>query len=410
MQQSSKKGPTGNNQSNSEHSVDKEVGQVADTFFDADPHSIGNKVKQNPANLKPKDAIILQRWLGNRAVTNLIKSKKNADRSQSTLFGPPLARLLENESVNKLVPELAEIKLFANQLSAGVEEARGMIMSKYFIHIPPADGYMQALVDNFDAKTNKFKNASKVPRQAGYWIESYATKVLNPRPATMARLLQATRGKSRPDVVLQKNGSDLAWLDITSSKSGGHIFNKDHAGWLGTPYVTEVTYPGISVLELNSVSVPDKSSKDLSTLLAKANQALEETLNWEQMVLEKYGFQFGTLLQNAVSHIKGRAVESYDLISDDEHDERFAPDSPDNEFSKAVCTNVGMLVKQPVEPEELAAAAMYLQGAMTRYEKRFGGKLPDQFKIPNKAAMGLTWVKDVSSADGEPILRKWFKV
>ena len=72
--------------------------------------------------------------------------------------------------------------------------------------------------------------------------------------------------------------------------------------------------------------------------------------------------------------------------------------------------HIGMLVKQPVEPEELAAAVMYLQGAIARYEKRFGGKLPDQFRVPSKEALGLSWVEDVSSADGEPILRKWFGV
>jgi len=140
---------------------------------------------------------------------------------------------LENEAINQDLKDNKDAVLnYANTLSAEVETARDMVATKYFTHVPSSDGYMQNFADNFDASQNKFNNNAAVPMQAGYWIESYVTKIAKPVAGNGLEILtQAKRGNSRPDVILQSNKKDIAWLDITSTNSEGHIFDKNSQGW-----------------------------------------------------------------------------------------------------------------------------------------------------------------------------------
>ncbi|MFI2318368.1 hypothetical protein [Streptomyces sp. CB00072] len=103
--------------------------------------------------------------------------------------------------------------------------------------------------------------ADLVPAMAGYAIESLATKVfLTERkswtgPAsglTFSVAMQVTHGNTRPDVVLQLNGSDVAWYDITSENRLEHVFKKDGSGWKTKPYVAEITYPQVTAQTVES--------------------------------------------------------------------------------------------------------------------------------------------------------------
>jgi hypothetical protein len=84
----------------------------------------------------------------------------------------------------------------------------------------------------------------------GYAVESlvsieespYAIKV----PAEYALFPQFVSGGTRPDLIfrLQKGEEDIAWVDITASKSTDHIFQKE--GWGKKVNVfAEVTYPSL---------------------------------------------------------------------------------------------------------------------------------------------------------------------
>lgn len=327
-----------------------------------------------------------------------------------------IRRELENTSHNDkttLAPFKKDVEAYAKNFSDVVENARDMITSKYFIHIPTVDGYMSNFVDNFDTSSNKFYDPKAVPRQGGYWIESYATKIAPPAVGGEIDILyQAKRGNSRPDVILQYKGSDIAWLDITSSASEGHIYEKNSDGWKSTPYVTEVTYQPLKVVDLNQVSIPDKSAKNIGNLLGAAAEAKEKHQKWEAAVLEKYGLWMGSLLDGATNYVKKSAVEhdkKMDL-EDEEMDRFFSPDSPGNRFEKLAISFIQDKVKSKIEPEDLAAVIMYWSGMIARYEKRFGKQLPDIYHLPTKQKLGLSWVKDSSSADGEPIIKDWFPV
>jgi len=53
---------------------------------------------------------------------------------------------------------------------------------------------------------------------------------------------QVSHGHTRPDFVISRGGDEIAWLDITSSASQGHIFSKQGSGWKTRPYVAEILY------------------------------------------------------------------------------------------------------------------------------------------------------------------------
>lgn len=390
-----------------------------------DPHSLTTQEQQQ-----------LQRAIGNQAVGQLLSeqspgtgpdeyaqsAQQSLQQMQASRAGdiqrtpiPTIQLKLENTSYNNLValgPYKGAVETYAKDLSDAVESARDMIATKYFVHIPAVDGYMQKFLDNFDTGTNKFIDGAAMPRQAGYWIESYVTKVIAPSASGLDVVLQAKRGNSRPDVVLQYKGTDLAWLDITSGVSEGHIFDKDSDGWLGTPYVTEVTYDGLKLNELNTVAVPDKSTKDISGLLERAKEAYAKQMLWEARVLEKHGLNFGTLMHNVYYYVKESAVkhEEENDLSETSMDAFYSPDMPGNKYEKLAVSFIADKVGKEPDPRELAAVLMYWQNMISRYEKQFQNKLPPQYHVPGKEQLGLSWVNDASSSDGEPLVRDWFPV
>lgn len=323
---------------------------------------------------------------------------------------------LENESVNKhdeLAPHATAVSSYVSLLNQAVEDARAKVATKYFVHVAPVDGYMQNFLNNFNSQTNEFNNGKAVPRQAGYWIESYATKIVAPSAGGgLDVLLQARRGNSRPDVILQYKGFDVAWLDITSGASEGHIYDKNSAGWYGTPYVSEVTYAPLKLLDLNVVSVPGQASQDIKELEGKAAAAKERQLRWEGAILEKYGLNFAGLMQAAAYYVKESAVSHEEMgdMSGREMDEEFSSSEAGNRFERLALDFMRERAGKRPEPAELAAVLMYWSGMLVRYNDRYKTQLPPQFNVPTKAALGLSWVKNISSADGEPIVREWFSV
>ena len=63
--------------------------------------------------------------------------------------------------------------------------------------------------------------------------------------------LQVASGHTRPDIVLtQPDGTVVAWLDITSDGSQGHVKLKTGAGWTTHPYVAEILYPALDPQEI----------------------------------------------------------------------------------------------------------------------------------------------------------------
>jgi hypothetical protein len=94
----------------------------------------------------------------------------------------------------------------------------------------------------------------------GYAVEELAGQRLRARrlatlPDGCALAWQAGRASTRPDVILTRGGGDVAWLDITSSGSEGHVLDKQHTKWKrGGLWVAELLYPSLEPEQLGAGS------------------------------------------------------------------------------------------------------------------------------------------------------------
>lgn len=86
----------------------------------------------------------------------------------------------------------------------------------------------------------------------GYAVEELVNIELKARPRYLIYeiQLQVTHGHTRPDIVILVGSEEIAWLDITSKKSAGHIYSKLGAGWRIRPYVAELLYPELDLGKL----------------------------------------------------------------------------------------------------------------------------------------------------------------
>lgn len=180
---------------------------------------------------------------------------------QRSIHPYPTSGQLPSEEVGK------DLVGFGEKLDAAVQIAwLQATQNPTDANLALTDGYLGRWSEQWQeylqaTPAKKAEIAAMVPAMAGYAIESLATKVfLTERkswtgPAsglTFSVAMQVTHGNTRPDVVLQLDGSDVAWYDITSAKSLGHIFEKDGSGWQTKPYVAEIAYPQVTAQTVES--------------------------------------------------------------------------------------------------------------------------------------------------------------
>jgi hypothetical protein len=120
----------------------------------------------------------------------------------------------------------------------------------------------------------------------GYAIEAYASSMTGDLQAALPQgysfQLQASRGMTRPDIVVfNNNGVEVGWFDITSSASLGHIDKKTGAGWKNKPYVAEITYDPMDLAQLNTGGLSPAEGVVLRNTLGLWQQA------WDTFVTGK---------------------------------------------------------------------------------------------------------------------------
>lgn len=102
--------------------------------------------------------------------------------------------------------------------------------------------------------------------QYGYAVEEYVNIAVQngnlPPPPGYEISTQETHGDTRPDFVIRRvtdsgKNETLAWLDLTSMQSSGHIRQKRGRGWYTTPFVAELFY---SPLILSNISMAGEYS------------------------------------------------------------------------------------------------------------------------------------------------------
>lgn len=137
------------------------------------------------------------------------------------------------------------------QLSSKVEESYNFVLNNPDDPIfDEIDGYTRRWLDVY-AGFQQDGSREFIHAAFGYAIESYACKTGLPEvPSGYSIRLQATRGATRPDIVIKKGKTDLAWFDITSDAQAGHILEKFHSGWGTLGYIAELLYPSLDPLKL----------------------------------------------------------------------------------------------------------------------------------------------------------------
>lgn len=91
----------------------------------------------------------------------------------------------------------------------------------------------------------------------GYAVEEMVNQDLSSHYTTATNgyrvQLQVTHGSTRPDIVIvDRHNNEVAWLDITSENSAGHIYNKDGSGWDTTEFVAELLYETFDISKLRN--------------------------------------------------------------------------------------------------------------------------------------------------------------
>lgn len=139
--------------------------------------------------------------------------------------------------------------------------------------------------DNEDEAREARAATSFAAARYGYAVETLAcaeTGTLNAAlPAGCSFQLQGARGMTRPDIIVTHSAhGEIAWFDITSSGSIGHIDLKTGSGWRTKNYVAEVVY---DPLDISAISA---SNSGIGERVARRNAMRRRIATWQQMTTE----------------------------------------------------------------------------------------------------------------------------
>ena len=132
-------------------------------------------------------------------------------------------------------------KKYEGLLDTALETAFNHVISAPTLGIK-VDGHTDNWVDDWDnhVKGNK---VDLFAASFGYAIESLASNIYLPGAGGDYKpVLQGVRGNTRPDVILQHKGTDVAWYDFTAEANTGHIWKKGPPYWKNQPHASELAY------------------------------------------------------------------------------------------------------------------------------------------------------------------------
>lgn len=194
-------------------------------------------------------------------------------------------------------PETTNIvKTYAASLDTAVDKSYRHVLSAPRLGVK-IDGHTKKWVRDWK---NHMKNGKDnlFAASFGYAVESLASNpYLPPAPGGYDLEIQGVRENTRPDVILIKDGIDIAWLDITASESEGHIWTKGPPFWRDQKHAVEIVYPSLTEGTIAMMESNDKNDapqdfdkeafeekKSMMQLLAELR---EEERKWQKDHLQK---------------------------------------------------------------------------------------------------------------------------
>ncbi|MFD1887823.1 hypothetical protein [Paenibacillus wenxiniae] len=426
----------------------------------------------SPASGQTKiDVHQLQKYVGNQAVAQSIMKHTTMTNIQpnalvnSNLLSPSSA-IIQRQLGSPYVPKNNYILYllnkhaksfndYMNEVSKQVDNARELIVTRAFANIPPVDGYMSELLDNFDKEKKikdkkEFEDYRKIGRQAGYWIESYVTKVINIQPANGLKVIyQAKRGDTRPDIVVSAEDDfgkyiEIAWLDITSSsdQSTNHILQKA-GNWGQALYARELLYAPIKIDPTDRTPVP-AANANLKKLSEMAEALRIQNQQRHLALFKKHSWSlysglrdvFYEVKQQEINYIKSAKVGDHKkrisknklstrpprrkgLRTRDPNvrytfksasvDKKYSPEKSHNRYyqrSKEFFEHY--IGKSDITRTEIASFIMGWNGILSRYEKNTKDNTYSGYLLSKTQAGAI--VSDASGADGEVLVNEWLPI
>lgn len=167
----------------------------------------------------------------------------------------PVQRTVEHANITTPA-SAALVNKFFSDYDAAVQRAYRFIVNVPSLHGAAAlDGHTAGWVLSWNNYLGSLQTSTLAAR-FGYAIESLVcdanSPLAGPRSISGHNVaFQVPAGGTRPDLaLLAANGSSIAWLDITASQSGGHIFLKDN--WAAkVANFAETTYPSLDPATLS---------------------------------------------------------------------------------------------------------------------------------------------------------------
>lgn len=117
--------------------------------------------------------------------------------------------------------------------------------------------------------------------------------------------LQVNYGSTIPDIVI-RDGSrqDVAWLDITSAGSEGHIFNKQHSRWRTTLFVAELLYPPFDYTNLRTSDIGGTAARAEALHLSRSWGMRERnTSEFSNEVIERVLSRFSAFFPESKAEV-----------------------------------------------------------------------------------------------------------
>ncbi len=201
---------------------------------------------------------------------------------------PVQAKIVGYQSTGSAASDMQKI---AAHLDDCVQKAVAIVAASPTLdHVTDADaaGHLAAWVKTY---REYLANPNRVPdfffARYGYAIETLAMRFVGTSYGSYKLEKQVSHGHTRPDLVVEDASSkEMAWLDITSAGSIGHVLNKQHSGWKSKPFVAEIVYdmPIPSALAANSGTLTPEQKQ----ALARADAAAGERAKAFEIASEDY--------------------------------------------------------------------------------------------------------------------------
>ncbi|GAB4108555.1 MAG: hypothetical protein OHK0022_60120 [Roseiflexaceae bacterium] len=243
--------------------------------------ALPNQIVRQLAIHSPADIQALQRSIGNRAVGQLLQARGYHPGIQPTPLEATTSRQIRRilDPVAYPTKYKGDLLRHKNAVDQVTNELNQRVDTAYQQSLQ-----WQTLSQSKDPMVRQWyktaeafaQNPDREPRiihaRFGYSIESIACQGLdNTQMNGLTIRIQVAHGHTRPDIVLMADNQEIAWLDITSRGSEGHIRGKSGAGWTSRPFVRELVYPQLQLRNLLNAT-NDPFYQELGLLIANERQ------------------------------------------------------------------------------------------------------------------------------------------